>query len=68
MYCHLAEQNRFNSKLKRWGLLKRNRLQRELSDEKEKTKKLESDIRLIVRERNSEVEELKQIISSLENN
>ena len=44
-----------------------NRLQPELSDEKEKTKKLESDIRLIVRERNSEVEELKQIISSLEN-
>ena len=44
-----------------------NRLQREVSDEKEKTKKLESHVRLIVRERNSEVEELKQIISSLEN-
>lgn len=46
-----------------------NRLRCELSAEKEKTKKvkkLESDIHLIVRERNAEVEELKQKINSLE--
>ena len=43
------------------------RLQRELLEEKDKTKRLEADLHLVVRERNNEVNDLKRTINSLEN-
>lgn len=43
------------------------RLKRELSNEKAKSNQLEADLLLIVKERNSEVDDLNKIINSLEN-
>ena len=43
------------------------RLQRELLEEKDKTKQLEADLHLVVKERNNEVGDLKKTINSLEN-
>jgi hypothetical protein len=45
-----------------------NELKRELLNEKEKCRQLESDISILVRGRNKEIDELKNTITCLENN